>query len=230
MTTAKVPSLVTKRRRNLLKQPAAKSDPRKENLWAVRAFDGTRIVLASDLALEHFFFAEGDPTVATVQYPTEQAPEALECDGVNFDALVTYRDGNRECRHVRAKPLNLSSPRHAERLKSYQTAATHLGAAYVEVTVSELDTAKQRIRNWARLIAAYRRCSHRPLEVLEKLLAAHLTSAGETTFQEVLTWIPEEPNALKVAAIARLLRRRLIASDLDEATLSLHTRLWMALS
>jgi len=227
VTIAKVPSLVSKRRRNLLKQPKAKGDPRNQNLWVVRAFDGTRIVLASDLALDHFFFAEGDSAVVTVQYPAEQVPEALGCDGVYFDALVTYRDGKRECRHVRGVPIELSSSQDAERLKTYHAAAAHLGATYVQVTASELDRAKQRIHNWTRLLAAYRRCSHRPLDVLEKLLAAHLTSSGETTFQEALTWVPEEPNALKVAAFARLLRKRLVVSDLDEATLSLRTRLWM---
>lgn len=225
---AKVPSLVSKRRRNLLRQPQKKGDPRLQNLWAVRTFDGTRVVLASDVALEHFFFTEGDPTVATVQYPSEQAPEMLSWEGVYFDALVSFRDGRRECRHVRRASIEPISLRHSERLKAAQAAAWHLGATYAQITASELDGAKQRIRNWMRLMAAHRRCSHRPLEVLEKLLAAYLTRAGETTLDGLLSWVPEESDALKIAAAALLLRKRLIASDLDEATLSRHTRLWMA--
>jgi hypothetical protein len=112
-TTKAPPSLACKRRRNLLKQPEAKGDPRKQNLWVIRAFDGSRIVLASDLALQHFFFTEGDPSVSTVSYHYSQATEQLDDGNFCFDALVTFRDGRKVCRHVREAPTDPAVPRQA---------------------------------------------------------------------------------------------------------------------
>jgi hypothetical protein len=107
MASSKAPSLAQKRRRHLLKQPAAKGDPRKENLWAVRGFDGSRVVFASDLALHHFLFTEGDPSVRTVRYHFGQAHAPGVSEEVCFDALVTFSDGRQVCRHVRKIPSDL---------------------------------------------------------------------------------------------------------------------------
>lgn len=225
MATTKAPSLAHKRRRDLLKRPEAKGDPRKQNLWVIRAFDGSRIVLASDLALHHFLFTEGDPSVSTVCYYYRPSPDDVDAGGICFDALVTFCNGSKVCRHVRAASSDLSVPRQAEHFQACQRAARDVGASYAEITAAELDRSVQRIRNWTRLLAAYRRCAHRPLDVLEKLLIVHLTRAGQSTIQTALTWIPDASHALVIAALARLLRKRQIASDLDEATWSLHTRI-----
>jgi hypothetical protein len=144
---------------------------------------------------------------------------------VRFDAIVTRQDGHRECRMVRPKATDASIPALAEQLKACRSAARHLGASYVEITATDLDQAEQRIRNWERLLAAYRRCAHRQLDVLEQLIFVHVTRAEEATFRDVMGWIPHESTALLAAAIARLLRRRKLASDLDVATWSMHTRL-----
>lgn len=228
MTNA--PSLVHTRRCNLLKQPQGKGRPQKKSIWVVRTFDGSRIVLGSDLALHHFLFTEGDPMVSTTCYP--YVPAELVANGNGdfcFDALVTYRDGSRVCRDVRQVRDRLLGQQ-SERVHRCEQVARQVGASYEVVTEDQLEKGIQRIRNWARLLAAYRRCSHRPLEVLEKLLMARLSREGETTFQSALNWAPQESQALAVAAFASLLRKRQIASDLDEATWSYHTRLWAASS
>lgn len=221
----KLPSLVIKRRRNLAKSPEAKGDPRKQNLWAVRTFDGVRLVLSGDLSLDHFFFTEGDPSVRSARYPTEDDSAPLGGEAASFNAIVTHLDGRIEGRHVRANPLDPTVPRDAERLQAYREAARCVGGSYVEITSRTLDQAQQRIHNWTRLLAAYRRCAQHPLEVLEQQLLERVTLDGECTVGATLARAVDQPKELIVAALIGLLRKRQIRSDLDDATWSLHTRI-----
>lgn len=221
----KLPSLAVKRRQKLARTPEAKGDPRKNNLWVVRLFDGTQTILSSDLSMEHLFYTEGDPSIRSARYPTEADIEPLGGKDIAFNAIVTRIDGNIECRHVRATALDPTVFRYAERLQSYHEAAKRFGGCYVEITAATLDQAKQRIQNWSRLLGAYRRCAQHPLGVLEQRLLERLTRAGNTTLGVALGWQLDPSNALVIAACAGLLRKREIASDLDEATWSLHTKI-----
>jgi hypothetical protein len=195
-------------------------------LWAIRLFDGTRTILNGDLSLEHVFYTEGDTTVRSVRYPTEADTEPLGGKNVAFNAIVIQMDGGIQCRHVRAKALDPTVFRDAERLQSFREAAKPFGGSYVEITASMLDQARQRIQNWSRLLAAYRRCASHPLQVLEQRLIERLRREGKSTFGAMLGWQVDPSNALIAAAFISLLRKRQIASDLDEATWSLHTKIW----
>jgi hypothetical protein len=221
---SKTTSLVQLRRGHLAK-PAGRGDPRKKNIWVVHGFDDSRIVLVSDLRLDHFFFTEGDPAVTEADYLSADSDRILGADGICFDAVVTHRDRHRECRLVLGAATDASDPGQAERMKFRTFAARQMGATYVEITATELDSAQQRIRNWERLLAIHRRCRHRHLGVLEQVVLARITQQGAATVQEVLGWFTDESPALLVASVAHLLRSRKLTSDLDSSAWSMHTRL-----
>lgn len=215
-------------RRNHLARRRGIGDPRKQNIWVIRSFDCPRIVLVGDLRLDHFFFTEGDPSVATATYDSADNDQSPGYGAVGFDAIVTYRDGRRECRAVRALTADRSTPALEAQFQSCVSAAYRMAASYVEITAADLDRAQQRIRNWERLLAAYRRCAHRPLEMPEQRVLLGLARAGQVTFREMTAWFSDDEPALLAAAVARLLRKRKIVGDLDSATWSMNTRLRVA--
>lgn len=218
------PALTTMRRAKFIgNQPVG--DPRKANIWIVHTFDHRRVVLLSDLDLDHFYFTEGDPAVTSADYDPPAHRTVLDGDTfeIKFDALVQFEDGTTQCRHVRQDPLKSAGAEGCRLLSACQTAAGALGAKYREVSAANLDSAQQRIRNWSRLLAAYRRCQHRSLAILEHVLLARLRHERETTVDELLLALSEESPAIVLGTLASLLRQRLACADLDTQTWSRST-------
>lgn len=189
------------------------------NIWLLREpITGNDLVLVGDLRMEHFFATEGDPKVTKAVY----TPQPADGEGrpVQFDAVVDFCDGRRECRHVRrAVTEEESAPATPANI-----AAKSLGGRYIVVTTRELDTHRQRVQNWQRALAALNRCSHRPLELVEFEILARVDPNHPTTLGELCEALTQDP-ALLVAATVRLLRKRTLASDLDDKPWSRNTRI-----
>lgn len=225
---AKKPSLVQARRTQWAdgKLPG---NPQKQNLWIVSGFESPpqQIVLLGDPRREHYFYTEGDPAVATATYnpdPIKIHGPAPAPDSISFDAIVHLSDGSKQCRSVLGEGTLSAKQQLAREWR--QEVATSLRARYVEVTIAELDKHRMRVLNWSRLVAAYRRCRSHPLGLLQQVILARLQNVEAASIAEVISWHPNGERALIIAAVASLLRRRLICSDLDGACLSWHTRLW----
>jgi hypothetical protein len=221
------PALTTMRRAKFIgNQPVG--DPRKANIWVVHTFDGRRVVLLKDLNFDHFFFTEGDPNVRSADYDPPLCD--VEVDGqlfqIKFDALVKFENGSIHSRHVRQISLKGARLEASRLMSACQAAARSLGATYEEVTAADLDSAHQRIINWFRVLAAYSRCRHRSLAVLEHVIMARIDHAHEITIAQLLHWLPEEQPALVLGALASVLRKRVVCSDLDTETWGMHSRLW----
>lgn len=231
MSQKKVKSLAQSRRRRLVgDKPLAGS--KHSNIWTVRSFHSSEmIVLIGDLRIEHYYFCEGDPEVEDADYGP--APMKVTYDGasheIRFDAVVTLRDGKKECRDVRPKKRSREIVSDLAALQLRLLAAASVTANYVEICPDVLDASRQRILNWSRAIAAFQRCRHRPLQLLEHIVIARL-SDGEAACIGELILSMQEPPALIVAAVVSLLRKRALVSDLDSRTWSKHSKVWLVKS
>lgn len=225
MSTNLSPARAQRRRAAGTKGPAPRT-----SIWVVHGICGdTRIALLGDLLHEHFYYTEGDPLVLDAEYKTESVKTTLDSEKerpVQFDATVQYLDGHRECRRVRSTRLDPDNAADARMLIRCQAAARKFGATFVQVTPDDLDRHAQRIRNWVRVVGAYQRCRHRPLDLLGKSLLARISSAdGGASIGDALGWFSDEAPAMVAAALAALLRKRQLRSDLDEQTWGRHTHL-----
>lgn len=192
---------------------------RLENLWVLHSIICDQTVkIAGDIWMQHFYICEGDPSVVAINYSPR--PVEVLVDGrrqqLAFRAYVRFVDGHSEYRHV---------PPQNGKLAVYEDAARSSGAIFFPVTNDWLDEYRQRYRNWARLLPYWRRCQDRPLAALRSALLSRL-SDGELTVGQMFDLFPDDEQCLVPAAVATLVRRREIGTDLDEKTWSRHTRLW----
>lgn len=203
----------------------------RSGIWIVHTMDGGhRIPLLGDLRHEHFYFTEGDPRVGLAEYdlqPTATTLDDTSDKPLRFDGLVTRLDGSRGCRRVAERALDPSNDVDAHLIERYTAAARRLGGAFEEVTAAHLDTANVRITNWPRVLGAYLRCRGRSLGVIEALVSAHVPGGG-IALGGLLDRLSDQPPALLLASVARLLRHRQLCSDLDDRAWSRHTLLWRA--
>ena len=93
-----------------------------------------------------------------------------------------------------------------------------------------IDRAAQRIENWRRVIPCIRRIRNYPTATLQRLILLDFTPGRRRSIREVLAAFRDDDQALVLGALATLLRRRELRSDLDENAWSLNTCLWSALS
>ena len=202
----------------------------RSGIWIVHAMDGgQRIPLLGDLRHEHFYFTEGDPKVGLTEYVLE--PTATTLDGVSdkplrFDCVVTTLDGGRYCRRVAEQSLDPAVDSDARLIERYTRAARRFGGTFEEVTAAQLGAASVRVSNWVRVMGAYLRCRGRPLGVIEALVMAHVVGVSATALGDLLNRLSDQPPALVLASVARLLRHRQLCSDLDERAWSRHSLLW----
>ena len=206
-------------RRDALMETVGRRGRKTANIWLLKEpLTGKDVVVVGDLRMEHFFATEGDPEVANVVYDPQ--PVEVADQSVQFDAVVDFQDGHRECRNVRRTAAGDVS----EETSSTTLAAQRLGARHVVVTTRELDAHRQRVQNWQRALAALNRCRHRPLELLEFEILTHMGPGGATTIGDLCQALVQDP-ALLVAATVRLVRKRALSSDMDHKPWSRSTRI-----
>jgi len=198
--------------RDALMETVGQRGRKTANVWLLKEpLTGRDVVVVGDLQMEHFYALEGDPEVANAAYD----PEPVR--SVQFDAIVDFRDGKRECRHVRRAAMVEDVP------GSNALAAERLGGRHVVVTTRELDVHRQRVQNWQRALAALNRCRHRPLELVEFEVLTHVGPGRPVTIGDLCEALTQDP-ALVVAATVRLVRKRALSSDMDFKPLNRNTR------
>lgn len=199
-------------------------------IWVVHAMhDRRRIPLLGDLRHEHFYFTEGDQSVDRSEYIVEPVKTTLDGpkdEPVVFDAVVTKEDGSIECRLVRSRRLDLTDGAESAIRERHVAAARRLGGVLVEVITADLDAAQMRIWNWVRVLGAYHRADGHSLTMATASIQGRLCSGRVWTIGDLLDAHVADAPAIVTAAIARLLRERLLASDLDTASWCRHTRIW----
>ncbi len=197
-------------------------------IWVVHSIpDARRIPLLGDLRHEHFYFAEGDPTVDHVEYDTPPIATTLDGDeeGIGFDAVVHFINGRTECRRVGPRRLDRSNEASKRLLGRCQAAARRYGGLFVEITPDDLDKAQIRIWNWVRVVGAYHRAHGHSLAVIDASLQAAVADGGVHRMGTILDTLHIFPPALVLATIAKHLRGRRLSSDLDVSTWSRNTEL-----
>lgn len=230
MTNPRRPPLAQARRRHLVVH-VKKRGQQNYNIWyAFCPGTHTDVVLLSDLRYELFLATEGDHEVLEANH---EPPDVLvRIDGVSydvsFDVVARFADGHQECRDVTSASSRPSEAHLSPslRLVLKQKAAERMGAQYVQFTEEMLDVVHLRVRNWARAIAALGRCRDRNLELIESALVARLHDGQQTSIGLLLATFADESPALVVAAIVSLLRKRVLASDLDTQTWGTQTQVW----
>ncbi|WP_461446046.1 hypothetical protein [Metallibacterium scheffleri] len=194
---------------------------RGSNIWLVRPpFETRDLVLSSDPQVEAFYCLEGEPTFAEISY----APlwyQSMDCQPKTPPphdfAHVSFTDG-------RAATVRLAfkseSGQHAE--ESLLTTVDGV----ILLTLDVLDAHAQRIENWRRITASIRRARLHSTSVLERQLALALSRGSRCTLRKVHDELPDANDALFIAAVATLLRRREILADVDSRPWSWNTQLW----
>lgn len=178
------------------------------NIWLVRPpFETRDVVLNSDIALEVFYFLEGEPDFVDIRYPIS-APTGTGNDqkGRLSDepfALVVRRDGSTASIAMRSQKAPFKPDDDAS------------DSDVIEIGLEILDQAQQRIENWRRIIPCIRRVSMHPIATLERLIAIQVKRLGTTTVADLIRILADHHKALVIGAAASVLRKREIASDAD---------------
>ncbi|GAB6196020.1 hypothetical protein [Lysobacter xanthus] len=205
---------------------------RNANLWLVQCWrTGGDLVFSGDARAEHYYACEGDATVADASYVVE--PQLIAVEGrsfeIVFDARVVYRDGRIEFRRVGSKAPTPDGEDEVA-FRAHVDAAARLGGTYQAVRLHDLDLLRQRTANWRRMLRFLRATKHHPLGMVESDVRLRFEQRGSTTLGRLLDTLTVHEEPLVVAAVARLLLKRVLASDLDRAPLSRGTTLKLEVS
>lgn len=188
------------------------------NIWVVRPpFDSEDILLNSDVALELFYFIEGDPRFVEITYDALRADASPSIVRREF-ARARERDGT-------IVSVELSFDQEASR-----RGAAVAGEFIEIVNLSTLDEYAQRIENWRRVVPCIRRVRSHSTALIAHLLLRSLKDGAARTIRQILASLADHDAALVLGALAGLLRKRDLQADLDEKPWSLHTRVQRVLS
>ncbi|MGH8113095.1 MAG: hypothetical protein ACREPL_14435 [Rhodanobacteraceae bacterium] len=195
------------------------------NLWLVRPpFEARDLILASDLEFEAFYYVEGEPGFADIRYlPQWYAIEGGELPRSRSQefAAVTTTDG----RKVTVQ-LNFSETP-ARCSAAVVPVSTH---GVVRINLQTLDDHTQRVENWRRVVPCIRRTCRHPTSGLQRQIAIVVGADGKKSLRTVRNQFSDVDAGLFWGAVATILRRRELASDLDSRPWSLNTLVWDAAS
>ena len=204
-------------RRNAVAAAIRERGQSPHNIWIIRPpFYKEDIHLNSDLAMELFYYLEGDPSFTDINYEVLRTPMGGDLPRSIFGrvfAHVTLEDGSTRA----VVPCLESAPKVPE---------SSAGDSRYYVPLIRLDMAAQRIENWRRIIPCIRRVRLHSTAALERSIVIGLQSGQKRTIREVLGSFPGESPGLVLGALAIVLRQRQLASDLDARPWSLNTILW----
>jgi hypothetical protein len=189
------------------------------NIWIIRPpFDKEDILLNSDIAMELFYYLEGDPSFKDINYQVLRTPVGSDLPPSIFGrvfAQVTLDDGT--ARSVVPCIENAS-----------EVAQSSPGDLRHYVTLTTLDLALQRTENWRRIIPCIRRVRLHSTAKLERSIVIGFQPGRKRSIREVLGSFSGENPGLVLGALAIVLRQRQLSSDLDIKPWSLNTILWSA--
>lgn len=174
------------------------------NLWFVRPPQDTQalpLTLSSDIELEAFFYLEGSPDVASVDYSPLRHGQARSQPGRRHFAIVTTLEGTE---------LDVELAPEADK-------ASVAGRRLISLSV--LNAAKVRVQSWRAIVPTINRCRSHSLDPLIICCRRLLEEHGQLAVRDMCQQLASESTALVTGAVATLLRSREIESDVD-------THLW----
>ena len=196
---------------------------RVSNIWLVRPPFQTRdLILNSDPQFEAFYLLEGEPTFAEIRYlphwyevesGTSASPPSSEL------AIVTTLDRQE-------LPVHLAFG--AEPPKAVAEVALTPVDGVIRINLRVLDNHAQRIENWRRIIPCIRRVRLHATTATERQIAVLLHAQGRSTLRGLRARFGDLDTGTFYGAVAILLRRRELLSDLDTRPWSLETMIWNA--
>ncbi len=174
------------------------------NLWFVRPSQDTQalpLTLSSDIELEAFYYLEGSPDVASVDYSPLRHVQTRVQPGRRHFATITTLEG---------AELDVELALEADK-------ASVAGRRLISLSV--LNAAKLRVQSWRAIVPTINRCRSHSLDPLIICCRRLLEEHGELTVRDLCQQLASESTALVTGAVATLLRSREIESDVD-------TQLW----
>ena len=184
-------------RRNAVAAAIRERGQSPHNIWIIRPpFYKEDIHLNSDLAMELFYYLEGDPSFTDINYEVLRTPMGGDLPRSIFGrvfAHVTLEDGSTRA----VVPCLESAPKVPE---------SSAGDSRYYVPLIRLDMAAQRIENWRRIIPCIRRVRLHSTAALERSIVIGLQSGQKRTIREVLGSFPGESPGLVLGALAIVLR------------------------
>lgn len=188
------------------------------NIWIVRPpFDDQDILLNSDVALELFYYLEGDPRFVEIDYGALRADPS---PSVNRRVFARARE-----RNGTVVDIELSFDQEAGRR------GAGIAGEFVEVVnVGALDAHAQRIENWRRIVPCIRRVRSHSTGLIAHLLLTSLKDGAARTIRQILAGLADHDTALVLGTLASSLRKRDLQADLDDKPWSMHTRVQRVLS
>ena len=198
------------------------------NLWHTKClYTGQDLVFNGDRRIEHFYACEGDPQTRRAWYGIEPVQVTLHGTAyeVRFDAKVELLDGTLEYRTVGAAAAVSGKSEDVLRVEAFKLAAQRLGGVYRPITLADLDRVKQRVLNWRRGLRFVRASWPAQLNEAESIVRARIEQRRTWPLGELIMVLGNLPPPLVVAAVMRLMHKRVLSSDLDTQMLSTHTQL-----
>ncbi len=191
------------------------------NIWLVRPpFETRDLVLSSDPQAEAFYCVEGEPTFARIEY----APQWYQWHGCQPKTPPPHDFANVTTTRGAALTVRIAFGSVSSMGASSDSLVT--GDSPISLTLETLNGYAQRIENWRRIISCVRRARLHGTAVLERRIALALPHGSCSTIRTVRHGLPDANDALFLAAVATLLRRREIRADVDTRPWSWNTRLW----
>ena len=204
-------------RRNAVAAAIRERGQSPHNIWIIRPpFEKTDILLNSDIAMELFYYLEGEPSFKDINYQILRTPVGSDLPPSIFGrvfAHVGLDDGT--TRSVVPCLENAS-----------EVPESSSGELRHYVTLATLDQAVQRTENWRRVIPCIRRVRLHSTATLQRSIVIGFQPGRRRSIREVLGSFPGENSGLVLGALAIVLRQRQLASDLDTRPWSLNTILW----
>lgn len=207
-------------RRNALSEAIKARGHSPYNIWVVRPpFEEEDLLLTSDMALELFYYLEGDSQYIDIEYPQLRAScsEAPTSIADFVFALATDAQG-----HTTTIKFSHTSPSKSEKVPEDEL----LPPSTRIVTLNDLNANVQRVENWGRIIPCIRRVRLLPMATLERVVVQSLRDGERKTIRQLLKAHSDEPPAKLLGAISLALRRRYLEADLDLKPWSLNTWVW----
>ena len=212
------PKTPAKNRRNSIAAAIRERGGSLYNIWLIRpSFDDEDVILSSDLAMELLYFIEGEPAFAQIDYsplrlPTEEG--ATRISGRPFAKVTTSEE-----RHLTV----VFQPATDDSVASAPKNGSEADAKSIVISMADLDAKAQRIENWRRVVPCIRRVRSHPTAMLERRILQRLRHGEQRPLRWLQGQFNSENRGLLFGAIAILLRKRELTSDLDAKPWSLNT-------
>jgi hypothetical protein len=192
------------------------------NIWLIRPpFESRDLILNSDPQFEAFYVLEGESSFSDIRYlPQWYNSEDREqpSSGAREFARVTTTD---------KQELSIYLSFGREPRKGSTAEMAQIGGV-INIDMLVLNHYIQRVENWRRVIPCIRRVRLHATSSIERQIAILLHGMGRTPLRNLAARFSNLDAALVYGAVAILLRRRELLSDLDTRVWSLDTLLWNA--